>query len=97
MRPRGLSDRMCPGGGDNPARTPNEERIVERFTQPAEGLADRRLAHSQLAGGAADVQLVVKGQRDRQQIEIQQLHLLPAAGLTGRVWQKTRRSQPGAT
>ena len=70
VRPRRSHDRMRARGRDNAARAADEERIVERVAQPSQRFADRRLAHAELTRRAADTQLVVQGNSNRQQVEV---------------------------
>ena len=55
---------------DDAARSPDEQRVVERVAKPAQCLADGRLAHAELLCRAADAQLVVQRDGDRQEIEV---------------------------
>jgi hypothetical protein len=86
VRPRGVSEGVRARRRDDSIRAANEQLIVERLTQPSERLADGWLAHPELPGGAADVELVVQRQRNREQIQIERLHLLPAITFTDNAW-----------
>ena len=70
VRPCRAHDRMGAWRRDDAARPADEQRIVEGLAQPAQRLADGRLAHAELARRAADAQLFVERDRDGQQVEV---------------------------
>src|SRR5262245_65643385 len=67
---RRAHDRVRPRRGYDTAGPADEQRIVEGLPQPPQRLADGGLTHAELSRRAADTQLVVERDRDRQQIEI---------------------------
>src|SRR5688572_5376077 len=82
VRPRGANDAMRTRRRHDPARPADKERIVEGFAQAAECLADSGLAHPEPPRCTADAQLVVKRDRDREQIEIGGLRSQSACQIT---------------
>ena len=78
QRPRRPDDGVCPRRRRNAGWHADEQRVVERLAHPPQRHADRRLAHAEQAGGAADTQFVVQREGDRQQVEIRALRRHPA-------------------
>src|SRR5262249_21856773 len=70
VRPRRADDPVGARRRDDAIRAADEQRVIECLAQPAKRLADRRLAHVELARRAAHAQLVVERNRDGQQVQV---------------------------
>ena len=77
VRPCRAHNRMGAWRRDDAVRPADKQRIVEGLAQPAQRLADGRLAHPELSGRAAHAQLVVERDRDGQQVEVGMLRCQP--------------------
>jgi hypothetical protein len=73
VRACGANDRMRTRSRDDPARSANEERVIECLAKTSQRVAHCGLAHAQPSRRTTDTQLVVERNRDRQQIEIESL------------------------
>jgi hypothetical protein len=71
QRARDATERVRSRRWRDASRRPDEHGIVERLPHLAQGHADCRLAHAQVARRAADTELIVEGERDGQQIQIE--------------------------
>ena len=69
--PRGAHERVCARRRRDPGRPAHEQRVIERFAEPAEGAADRWLAHAEPARRTADTEVVVERDRYREEIQIE--------------------------
>jgi hypothetical protein len=73
IRPDGADDGVRARRRGNAARPAHEQGIVEGIAEPAEGTADGRLADTQPSCRTTDAQLVVQGDGNREQIQIELL------------------------